>query len=201
MSSSAFFIEAAANTMRLLSCARAGEKRDPERMGKAARSPGRRCIMALHTCLRRIARANQALVMVECDRRKRRSGNPEDLRSVRTSRHEAYLIVEARKRLWAASMVRETADSRLFGGRYNRNADRVGLDARNLDDERLWRNFEFHALANSFTAPHPAGGDRAEKLSVLNNVDPAGGRQVDRVPPRRKPILECCTSLKGLCRP
>src|SRR4030088_197223 len=79
--------------------------------------------MALHTCLRRIARANQALVMVECDRRKRRSGNPGDLRSVRTSRRQAYSIVELRQSLRAPSMVTEIRDSRSFGGWHDRPAD------------------------------------------------------------------------------
>src|SRR5260370_10453948 len=101
--------------------------------------------MALHTCLRRIACANQALVMAECDRRKRRSGNPEDLRSVRTSQREAYSIVELRQSLRAASMVPVTKDSRSFGGWHDRRADRVSLGAENLDDEGFWRNFEFHA--------------------------------------------------------
>src|SRR5260370_18443310 len=64
MSSSAFFIEAAANTVRLLSWARAGEWTVPHRMTKAAKSPARRCMAALHTCLRRMTRANQALVKV-----------------------------------------------------------------------------------------------------------------------------------------
>src|ERR1700704_2136030 len=79
--------------------------------------------MALHTCLRRIARANQALVMAECDRRKRRSGNPGDLRSVRTSRRQAYSIVELRQSLRAPSMVPEIRDSRSFGGWHDRPAD------------------------------------------------------------------------------
>src|SRR5260221_9251478 len=48
MSSSAFFIEAAANTVRLLSCDSAGVAAVPRRMVKAAKSPARRCIVALH---------------------------------------------------------------------------------------------------------------------------------------------------------
>src|ERR1700687_1655238 len=190
MSSSAFFIEAAANTVRLLSWASAGDQADPHRIVKAAKSPARRCIMALHTCLRRIARANQALVIVECDRRKHRSGNPGDLRSVRTSQREVYSIVAARKRLCAASMVPETRAFHSFGSRHDRQADRVGFDAGNLDGEGLWRNFEFHALSNSFAAPDAAGCGGPEKLSVLHHVDPAGGRQADGVPARRKRILE-----------
>src|ERR1700730_10624471 len=176
MSSSAFFIDAAANTVKLLSWAVAGEETDPHRIAKAAKSPARRCIMALHTCLRRIARANQALVIVECDRRKRRSGNPGDLRSVRTSQREVYSIAAARKRLCAAAMVPATRASRSFGSRHDRNADRVGFDVRNLDGEGLWRNFEFHAFSDSFAAPDAAGRGRPEKLSVLYHVDPAGGR-------------------------
>src|SRR6266404_5310357 len=56
MSSSAFFIEAAANTVRLLSCARAGEKADPHRMARLKKSPARRCIVA-----RRCPRAQSGL--------------------------------------------------------------------------------------------------------------------------------------------
>src|SRR5215475_9639218 len=66
MSSSAFFIEAAAKTVSVLSSALAGEKADPVRIRKAANSPASRCIRALHACLRRaeFARANQASVQV-----------------------------------------------------------------------------------------------------------------------------------------
>src|ERR1017187_6541253 len=44
MSSSAFFIEAAANTVRVLSWAMAGEQADPQSRVKVAKSPARRCI-------------------------------------------------------------------------------------------------------------------------------------------------------------
>src|SRR6266849_3462603 len=102
MSSSAFFIEAAANTVRLLSCARTGDEVDPHRMAKLKKSPARRCIAALHACLRAAVRARKSgFGRVECDRRKRRSGNPAELRSVRTSQHQAYSIIEVRKRLCA----------------------------------------------------------------------------------------------------
>lgn len=47
------------------------------------------------------ARASQAVV-VECDRRKRRSGNPADLRSVRTSQDQAYSIVVVEQRAGAS---------------------------------------------------------------------------------------------------
>src|SRR5712671_7099024 len=98
MSSSAFFIEAAANTVRLLSCASAGEVADPARIAKAAKSPARRCTVALRACSHALsARANQALVMVECDRRKRRSVNPADLRSVRTSQLELTALLRRSK--------------------------------------------------------------------------------------------------------
>jgi len=61
----------------------------------------------MHVCAPLSARANQASVEVVCDRRKRRSGNPADLRSVRTSQHKAYLIVEPRKRLRAVTLALE----------------------------------------------------------------------------------------------
>src|SRR5258708_3466779 len=97
-------------------------------------------------------------------------------------------------------MVPETRASRSFGSRRDGNADRVGFDAGNLDGEGLWRNFEFHALSNSFAAPDAAGRDGAEKLSVLHHVDPAGGRQVDGVPTRRKRALEYREARKSIGR-
>src|SRR5881394_3929909 len=60
MSSSAFFIEAAANMVRLLSCARAGEKADPHRMPRLKKSPARRRIVALRACLRAAVRARKS---------------------------------------------------------------------------------------------------------------------------------------------
>src|SRR6201989_3017904 len=53
MSSSAFFIEAAAKVVSVLFLALAGEKADPVRIRKAANNPAIRCIRALHACLRR----------------------------------------------------------------------------------------------------------------------------------------------------
>jgi len=44
-------------------------------------------------------RAKQAFRMWECERRKRRSVDPEDLRPIPISRSGAYSIAEARKRL------------------------------------------------------------------------------------------------------
>src|SRR5436309_2931502 len=52
MSSSAFFIEAAANTMRDFSCAAAGEWAAPSRVMKAAKIPASRRIVALQACSR-----------------------------------------------------------------------------------------------------------------------------------------------------
>src|SRR6202521_189647 len=60
MSSSAFFIEAAANTVRLLSCASAGDEAAAHRMAKLKKSPARRCIVALHACLRAAVRARKS---------------------------------------------------------------------------------------------------------------------------------------------
>src|SRR4029450_11591251 len=59
MSSSAFFIEAAANTMRDFSCAIAGAT--PSRIKQAAaRIPAKRRIMALHACSRARSRARKS---------------------------------------------------------------------------------------------------------------------------------------------
>src|SRR5215472_12755629 len=54
ISSSAFFIEAAANTVRVLSSAVAGEEAAPHSRTKAANNPAKRCIRALHVNLRRV---------------------------------------------------------------------------------------------------------------------------------------------------
>src|ERR1700687_3017689 len=83
MSSSAFFIEAAANTVRLLSWARAGEWTVPHRMTKAAKSPARRYMAALRAYLRRCPRAQfRRWLDMDATGRKRRSANPDHLRSV-----------------------------------------------------------------------------------------------------------------------
>src|SRR3954469_8181478 len=95
MSSRAFFIEAAANTVSVLSSAAAAEKAAPDRMRKAIEIPARRTMMALRAGLRgAFARANRALVgsgdatigsavpAVSCD-----------LRSSGRSRGRAYSIV------------------------------------------------------------------------------------------------------------
>src|SRR3954447_1841711 len=77
ISSSAFFIDAAANTVRVLSCAAAGEWTDPDRIVRATKNPARRRMMPLRAWPRaRSAHATQALVVDESDRRKRRSGRP-----------------------------------------------------------------------------------------------------------------------------
>src|SRR4051794_37822393 len=47
MSSSAFFIDAAANTVRVLSCAAAGESTDPDRIVRARKKPAKRRMMPL----------------------------------------------------------------------------------------------------------------------------------------------------------
>src|ERR1700732_1288732 len=52
MSSSAFFIEAAAKTVMVLSCADAGEWATPSRTTKAVKIPARRDMRALRACLR-----------------------------------------------------------------------------------------------------------------------------------------------------
>src|SRR5215218_2441916 len=85
MSSSAFFIEAAANTVMVLSSAAAGEDTAPSEMTKAAKIAARRYIVALRPCLqaRNPRAAMQALTGQGCDNRKRRSGDSCDLRSVR----------------------------------------------------------------------------------------------------------------------
>src|ERR1700732_2755508 len=55
MSSSAFFIDAAANTVRLLSAADAGEEGDPNRIATAKKNPASQGMGALRACSRRPA--------------------------------------------------------------------------------------------------------------------------------------------------
>src|SRR6476469_8469913 len=86
MSSSAFFIEAAANTVMVLSCAAAGEQAAPSRMTNAVKIPARRYMVALRARLQRALRAQIRLWLNRgCDRRKRRSGDPDGLRPAGTS--------------------------------------------------------------------------------------------------------------------
>src|SRR5258708_36561124 len=83
MSSSAFFIEAAAKTVRVVGWAKAGEKADPLRRTKAAKRPARRCMMTLRACSRRAICARKSGVGRHGrERRKRRSADPGDLRSI-----------------------------------------------------------------------------------------------------------------------
>src|SRR6266542_1414696 len=83
MSSSAFFIEAAANTVRVLSCAAAGEGAAPSRRMKAAKTAARRYMAALRASQQRASRAQIGHWLGQgCGRRKRHSGNPDDLWSV-----------------------------------------------------------------------------------------------------------------------
>ena len=75
----------------------AGDGADPQQDDEGGEKSGKTmhrgapCVFA-----RAIARAQlRRWLDVECDRRKRRSADPEDLRSVRTSRRQAYSIVGA----------------------------------------------------------------------------------------------------------
>src|SRR5262249_22987157 len=60
ISSSAFFIEAAAKTVRVFSSAQAGDRAAPQRMTKLSKNPARRCIVALQACLRDAAGARKS---------------------------------------------------------------------------------------------------------------------------------------------
>src|SRR6185369_14227341 len=83
MSSSAFFIEAAAKTVTALSCAAAGEWAAPNRMTKAEKIPAKRYMSALRACLQRGFHAQiRRWLGQECDRRKRCSAIPIGLRPV-----------------------------------------------------------------------------------------------------------------------
>src|SRR6266404_4499713 len=128
MSSSAFFIEAAANTVRLLSCARADEKADPHRIMKAAKSPARRCIVALHARLRGAVRARKSGLarggMRQAEAPFRQSGGftiRPDIAS------QAYNIIGVRKRLCAVS--RNAGKPCAFGSRHDQSTAIMTSDA------------------------------------------------------------------------
>jgi hypothetical protein len=53
----------------------------------------------MRACVRAAGTRNQAVLRGERDRRKRRSGNPADLRSAWMSREQAYSIVGVEQRL------------------------------------------------------------------------------------------------------
>src|SRR5436305_11163104 len=100
MSSSAFFIDAAANTVRVLSCAAAGEWTDPDRTVRATKNPAKRRIMPLRAWSRaRSAHATQALVVDESDRRKPFRVSQARLRRTRISPWPAYSIARLGQRL------------------------------------------------------------------------------------------------------
>src|SRR5579863_3751014 len=72
MSSMAFFIEAAAKTVRLFPCADAGEGADPQRIARATKAPANRYMGALRAKARRaFARGVRQWSNTGCDRRKR----------------------------------------------------------------------------------------------------------------------------------
>src|SRR5215470_10665683 len=75
MSSSAFFIEAAAKTVSVLSSALAGEKADPHRIRKAEKTPARRYIRALHACSRTSGLPRTRKSGVGSNQEARRSGS------------------------------------------------------------------------------------------------------------------------------
>src|SRR6266566_1538886 len=128
MSSSAFFIEAAANTVRLLSCARAGGKGDPHRMPRLKKSPARRRIVALRACLRAAVRARKSGVgrggMRQAEAPFRQSGGftiRPDIAS------QAYNIIGVRKRLCAVS--RNAGKPCAFGSRHDQSTAIMTSDA------------------------------------------------------------------------
>src|SRR3954452_6390024 len=87
-------MEAAANTVRRLSSASAGDSTKPHNTAKAAKSPAIRYMVALHACSASVLRAQFGRWLCwDRNRRKRRSVDPKDLRSVRRSHRQAYSIV------------------------------------------------------------------------------------------------------------
>src|SRR3954447_15745758 len=87
-------MEAAANTVRRLSSASAGGTIKPHSTSKAAKTPAMRYMVALHACSRGVLRARYGRWLCwDRNRRKRRSVDPKDLRSLRTLHRQAYSIV------------------------------------------------------------------------------------------------------------
>src|SRR5437763_13767235 len=87
-------MEAAANTVRRLLSARAGDRSKPHNAVKTAKTPAIRYMVGLHECSASVLRAQFGRWLCwDRDRRKGRSVDPKDLRSLRTSHRQAYSIV------------------------------------------------------------------------------------------------------------
>ncbi len=181
MSSSAFFIEAAANTSG--SCPGPARAKWPIRAGWRKGNE----IIRQDDALWRSMRVRGAI-------RARKSGVGEEWNATGGSavpavrgtydppghRGRAYSIVERGKgfaprlRRWNAS----------FGGRHDCQADRTGLDTANLQDKGFGRISNFTLLRMPSQSVTPLDADRLEKSPVLHHIDPAGGRQTDGVSSR-----------------
>src|SRR5229473_2838265 len=166
MSSSAFFIEAAANTVRLLSCATAGEAADPNRRVKHKKIPARRCIGSapgVFTAL--CARANQALVGSGCDRRKRRSGNPFGL--------TVHRDIARQNNNRMRGLVK--GSSALFG-RQDRNRHRILLGSADLQHERAGADLVLHGLADAIAIGGAAAFGLRKCPSCTTSTQPPADR-------------------------
>src|SRR5881397_3280379 len=93
-------MEAAANTVRRLSSASAGGTIKPHSTSKAAKTPAMRYRVALHACSRGVLRARYGRWLCwDRNRRKRRSVDPKDLRSLRSCKGELTALLRGGKGL------------------------------------------------------------------------------------------------------
>src|SRR5437879_436194 len=149
MSSSAFFIEAAANTVTVFSSATARDHVDASRTVKVRKIPARRGMMALRACSRARIRARKPALAGSRDATGG-SAVPLVRRIYDRSGHRGRKPTASLRRGKASVLYRyppEAGEYRSFGRGHDRQADRAGFDAGNLDDEGFCGNFELHALA------------------------------------------------------
>ena len=180
MSSSAFFIEAAANTVRVLSSAAAGETAAP-----AAGSRRRRIVRqhgtfeALHACLR--ARLSRAQIRRRFDRNATRGSAVPAIpmtygaRGCRWGRTITGWPASSKA---ADCLLSPIAPIRTAG---SRSRSRFSLAPETCSTKGLRRELVFHGLADAVAIGGAAEGLGLEEMPVLHHVDPGARRQADGV--------------------
>src|SRR5487761_2202319 len=215
-------MEAAANTVRLWSWADADEKTDPLRIARVTNNPASRCMGALRARSRLCSRAKSGigqvwnatggsaapLVPATYGQPGYRAQNHNRLTVwVKALYAEGCTGLNGRDALRPRGVRREDEGSppgQASGGscagsfdRQDRDRDRILLDSADLQHKRACRNLVLHRFADAI-----AVGGAAERLwlqgvSVLHHVDPAAGRQADRIRAGLRRSLETREAGKG----
>src|SRR6266481_6569640 len=149
--------------------------------------------MALHTCLRRMARANQALVksgMQQAEAPFRQSERIYD-----PSRHRTIKPIASLRRGKGSALPLWFRKRELPA---HSEAGTMATLIELASTPEIWMVKGFGGISNFTLFRMPSQPMTPLKLSVLHHVDPAGGRQVDGVPARRKRVLEYREPRKGV---